>query len=230
MQSINPPLNEKENTNLKTQKLLHRLIISIAPILFFTIVFSWIFFPEKYFFFQEYVSQLGKYFSANYLSNLVSSIIFGIGFSICSTIFLVIAIIYFVKKELKHNVSKGIVCLIMAVGGALTAIPADHTTLRLLHGIGATLFIAGFGFLNFFLQMLRFTRKHRLKKPEKTPAFYWDLTMTIIVFFVASLFTFFYLLIIISSNDTLILLAQISQKLILIVNCIAIFFIDIEDM
>ena len=230
MQSETPTINEKENPNLKTQKFLQGLIITIAPILVFTIVLAWIFYPEKYLFFQEYVSQLGKYLSASSLPNLTSMIIFSTGFCISGAIFLAIAIIYFVKKDLENNVLKAIFSLIMAVGAFLTAIPAGLPTFGILHGIGAALFIAGFGILNFTLQMIRFTRKHRPMKPQKTPDYYRDLAITIIVFIALLIFAIFYSMKVITNSPVLQILAQTSQKLILIVDCIAIFFIDTDDM
>jgi len=232
MQSVTIPNQnvEDKGINYKIQRFLQGLIVTIAPILVFTIVFAWIFYPEKYLFFQEYVSQLGKYLSASSLPNLTSMIIFSAGFCICGAIFLAIAIIYFMKNELENNVLKGIFGLIMAVGAVLTAIPAGLPTWGILHGIGAALFIASFGILNFILQMIRFTRKHRPLKPEKTPAFHRDLAMTIIVFIALLIFAIFYSMKVITSSPVLQILAQTSQKLILIVDCIAIFFIDTDDM
>ncbi|MHA1557367.1 MAG: DUF998 domain-containing protein [Candidatus Heimdallarchaeota archaeon] len=230
MQSVTPTISEKENGKLKTQKFLHGLIITIAPILVFTIVLAWIFYPERYYFFQEYVSQLGKLTSANGIQNLTSLIIFSTGFCICGALFLVIAIIYFVKKELGNNILKGIFSLIMAVGAVLTAIPAGLPIYGILHGIGAALFIAGFGILNFILQMIRFTRKHQPLTPQKNIGFYRDLGMTIVVFIALLIFAIFYSMKVITSSPVLQILAQTSQKLILIVNCIAIFFIDTDDM
>ena len=43
MQSVTPTIDEKENGKLKTQKFLQGLIITLAPILVFTIVLAWIF-------------------------------------------------------------------------------------------------------------------------------------------------------------------------------------------
>lgn len=230
MQSATPTISEKENGKIKTQKFLQGLIITIAPILVFTIVLAWIFYPERYYFFQEYISQLGKYLSVNSLPNLTSLIIFSTGFCICGALFLVISIIYFVKKELDNNILKGIFSLVMAVGAVLTAVPAGLPSVGILHGIGAALFITGFGILNFILQMIRFTRKHRPLKPQKTPAFHRDLAITIIVFIALLIFAIFYSIKVITSSPVLQILAQISQKLILIVDCIAIFFIDTDDM
>ncbi len=230
MQSVTPTKIEKENGSLNTQKFLQGLIISIAPILIFTVILSWVFYPEKFIFFQEYVSQLGKFVSLNSLPNLTSLIIFSTGFCLCGVIFLVIAIIYFVKKDLENNIIKGIFSLIMSIGAILTAVPAGAQPLRLIHGIGAAMFIAGFGILNFILQMMRFTRKHRPLKPKKTPAFFRDLAITIIVFIALLFFAVFYSMKAITSNAVLQTLAQTSEMLILIIDCIAIFFIDTDDM
>ena len=154
---------EIDERTLKMQKTLKGLIISVAPILVLTITFAWIFYPEQYRFFQDYVSRLGAYYSTNSLSNLTSSIIFTSGFGLCGAIFLVIMIIYFVRRDFDFNIMKGIFSFLMVIGAGLTGIPQDHSTLRILHGIGAACFIGGFGILNFTLQMMRFTRKHKPK-------------------------------------------------------------------
>ena len=230
MKTANIVEKDTKKEPLPIQRVLKGLIITVAPTLALTIILAWIFYPERYYFFRDYVSRLGAYYSTNSLPNLTSSIIFTVGFSFCGFLFLIIMIIYFIKRELAFNYMKGAFCLLMVAGGALTSIPQDHPTLRILHGIGAALFIGGFGVLNFTLQMMRFTRRHRPKKFEKTKDFYWDLTITIFVFIALFIFAIFYSLKVITSSPVLQILAQSSQKFILIIDCIAIFFIDLDDM
>lgn len=80
----------------KTQKIMRYLYWSIIPILLVTIGLAIAFYPESYKFFQEFLSDLGGVNSIkNSFVNKTSSIIFSIGFSLCSAIGATLAILYF---------------------------------------------------------------------------------------------------------------------------------------
>ncbi|MHA1502765.1 MAG: hypothetical protein ACTSSB_13025 [Candidatus Heimdallarchaeota archaeon] len=204
-------IRNEENPELKTQKVLLGLYWSIAPIMFLTIGLAWGFYPEKFEFFYEFISQLGGLVSENNHENIISSRIMTVGFGLIGLIFLVTAIIYIFKPKLEYNKAKSALNFVMVIGSA---------------GI----FLVGFGFLNFVDQYLRFNRKHRKQESEKNRDYYRDYTMMIIVFVFLIIFVLSYVLRASVDHWLAQYPARISQKLILIVDCIAIFFLDVNDM
>ncbi len=219
-------------TDQKIQTILRLLVWSIAVVMILTIALAWWQYPESYNFFQDTISSLGGNFSISGLDNSISSMIFSIGISICGGIAFIVAMIYFFKNELFFNTGKAIIALFIVVGAIGISIPRDQGQLLILHGIGAIIFIGSFGIFNGVLQLLRYSHKHRPKKPEekKTLDFYLDLTMV----YLTGLSIIFYLIIfVLHLAFSIDLIGQghaLGQKIVLITSNIAIFFLDKDDM
>ncbi|MCK5299447.1 MAG: hypothetical protein KAJ76_11100 [Candidatus Heimdallarchaeota archaeon] len=213
----------------KLQKLLRILIWLMPIIITITIGLCWILYNGQYKFFQHFISALGAWQSG---ANVTSSVIFGIGFVLCGLDTLAIAIIYFLSPALRFKKAKGAFSLLLTIGAAGIAIPTDHPiqALSIIHGIGAFVFILGFTFFNFYAQIFRFVTKHRPKRPKRTWDFYMDIVMTGMVFGVFLIFILFYVLERVASGDVPVYLAELGQKLLLIIDFTAVFFLDKADM
>ncbi|MCK5158453.1 MAG: hypothetical protein KAR08_04820, partial [Candidatus Heimdallarchaeota archaeon] len=72
--------------------------------------------------------------------------------------------------------------------------------------------------------------KHRPKRPKRTWDFYMDIVMTGMVFGVFLIFILFYVLERVASGDVPVYLAELGQKLLLIIDFTAVFFLDKADM
>ncbi|NHJ38898.1 MAG: hypothetical protein FK731_02615 [Asgard group archaeon] len=220
------------DTKIRKSQITIRLIIwSIVPIVTITLGLAWAFYPESYEFIYEFISNFGRFYSFDLnLDNTTSMFIMSIGFGMIGFVSLIIAIFYFIRPVLKYNNFKGLLYIILFFGAIGIAVPADHPKLNIMHNIGAILFIFGFGMINFVSQLLRFIRKHDLKSSKKSLDFYLDIVIVAIVFTVMILLGIFYLLNnrfgIITPGIT----AQFWQKILLIVDFVAIFFLDIDDM
>ncbi|MBK5112097.1 MAG: hypothetical protein KGD59_04290 [Candidatus Heimdallarchaeota archaeon] len=214
----------------KLQKLLRILIWLVPVIVTITIGLCWAFYQERYDFFQEFISALGGRLSQEGHDNTTSSIIFTVGFAICGLDTLAIAIIYFLFPALRFNVAKGAFSLLLTIGAVGIAIPGINPTLHIIHGIGAFVFILGFTFFNFYAQIYRFVTKHRPKRPKRTWGFYADLVMTGLVFGAFLVFILFYVLERVASGNVPVYLAELGQKLLLIIDFTAVFFLDRVDM
>ena len=222
-------IDEVNNNNDKEyiRKFIRGLIFTLPIMIIVIIAFAWWQYPEPYEFFQEFVSNLGGRISENGHTNDVSSWIMVVGFSAIALIALVIAILYFIFRNLKYWYVKAPFSLFLTFGALGIAIPKDHPTLHLVHGIGAFVFILGFAMFNFSAQLLRFRRYW--PKPDKMPlGFYRDTTMTILVFAAMMIFLLFYLLERVATVPEF--LAELGQKIVLIVDCIAVYFLDNEDV
>lgn len=214
---------------VKLQKLLRILIWLIPVIVTITIGLCWVFYNGQYKFFRNFISALGGWQSG---ANATSSIIFGIGFVLCALDTLAIAIIYFVFPALRFNKAKGAFSLLLTIGAAGIAIPGDHPiqALSIIHGAGAFVFILGFTFFNFYAQIFRFVTKHRPKRPQRTRDFYADVVMTGLVFGAFLIFILFYVLERVASGNVPVYLAELGQKLLLIIDFTAVYFLDVDDM
>ncbi|MCK5047701.1 MAG: hypothetical protein KAS22_14035, partial [Candidatus Heimdallarchaeota archaeon] len=157
-------------------------------------------------------------------------IIFTVGFSIVGLNTLVVAIIYFIFPTLDFNIAKGFFNILLTIGAVGIAIPGINATLHIIHGTGAFVFILGFTFFNFYAQIFRFVTKHRPKRPKRTWDFYMDIVMTGMVFGVFLIFILFYVLERVASGDVPVYLAELGQKLLLIIDFTAVFFLDKADM
>jgi len=219
-------------TDQKIQTILRLLVWSITVVMVITIGLAWWQYPEPYDFFQETVSALGGTISTTGLDNKISSMIFTIGISICGGIALIIAVIYFIKKELFFNIGKAIIALFIAIGTIGIAIPRDYEQLLLIHAIGAALFIGAFGIFNGVSQLLRYSHKHRPKKPEekKTLDFYLDLSMVYLTGISILLYLIDFVLHTFFEVDIFVSGQALTQKIVLITSFVATFFLDRDDM
>jgi hypothetical protein len=215
---------------VKLEKLLRILVWLIPVIVTITIALCWIYYPERYDFFQEFISALGSRLSQEGHDNTTSSIIFTVGFSIVGLNTLAIAIIYFIFQMLDFNIAKGAFSILLTIGAVGIAIPGLNSTLHIIHGIGAFVFILGFTFFNFYAQVYRFVTKHRPKRPQRTWGFYADIVMTGLVFGAFLIFILFYVLERVASGNVPIYLAELGQKLLLIIDFTAVYFLDVDDM
>lgn len=211
----------------RTIKILFWLIV---PILILTLGLAFYFYPEEYKFAVHYISQLGGRLSyENGFDNLISSILMSVGFGFCALITFIVSILYF-TGDFSFKYLKGSLCLVIAFGASLTAIPEDKGNLLILHTIGAVLFILVFGVLNFILQLFRFIRKRQQIPKKKKFDYYLDATVVVVVI---AVIVFLSLLFVISeTTQNLIsrMLSIIFQKIVLIVSCFAILLLDTNDI
>jgi membrane protein YdbS with pleckstrin-like domain len=221
-------------TNPKISIILRLLIWAIAAVIALTIGFAWWQYPEPYNFFQDTVSSLGGNLSISGYDNATSAVILTIGFSLCSIIALSISLLYFFNKQLFWHTGKAIIALLMMIGGIGIAIPRDHPQFSILHGLGAMLFIATFGIFNGVLQLLRYSHKHRSKPKnpaeKKTFDFYLDLSLV----YLTLLSSLFYLVIHILAASFHVEVQWMStafaQKIVVIIACVAVFVLDLDDI
>ena len=215
---------------VRLEKLLRILVWLIPIIVTITIALCWIYYPERYDFFQEFISALGSRLSQEGHDNITSSIIFTAGFSIVGLNTLIVAIIYFIFPTLDNNVAKGFFNILLTIGAVGIAIPGINATLHIIHGTGAFIFILGFTIFNFYAQIYRFVTKHHPKRPQRTWGFYADVIMTGLVFGAFLIFILFYVLERVASGDVPVYLAELGQKLLLIIDFTAVYFLDVDDM
>jgi hypothetical protein len=220
-----------KSPEIRTQKAIRILYWFFGSVMLLTIAYAWIWYPEPYEFFQEYISNLGARISEHEsLPNSASSLIISIGFGICSLIALIIAIIYLFKPKLKFNYWKSLLNFLIFIGAIGVGIPKDQPKIHPLHGIGAALFMIAFGILNFVHQRLRFTRRYKPATFERTKDFYLDSITSVIVFVVLVFFIVFYFLGQLIESNALSIFATTYQKITLFVNFLAILILDLDDI
>ncbi len=167
---------------LRIQITIKNIFIVMAYILILTLFLAIFWYPERYFAFQEHISNLGGMESfTSKLSNTTSMNIMIVGFGVCCLLALSVSILYFTNKQLRGRIPKGILTLILAFGAAGIAVPLDHP-LRILHLTGAACFIGGFASFNAYLQISSTIRKHVKGWSEvgKGDAI-WDALLSLIV-------------------------------------------------
>ncbi|MHA1829089.1 MAG: hypothetical protein ACTSX6_10645 [Candidatus Heimdallarchaeaceae archaeon] len=221
-------MNEKEEP-LKIQKILRFLLYLFGAVIFFTIAAAWWRYPETYEFFKEAVSNLGGIQSETGFDNSISSLIMTIGFGIGGLVALAISIIYFVKKDLQFNIGKGILSLAIAAGAACVGMPLDHPQLHQVHYVGAAIFLLAFASFNFLSQLGRYYRKHGFFPEEKSFDFWLDFIIAWIALGAVVLFLIIFLLDHYLST-TLAISVPLAQKIVLIINFIAILIFNTNDM
>ncbi len=214
----------------RRHKAIRSLYWILVPFLVLTVGLAIFFYPEPYQFFKEYLSNLGGQLTVeNGYDNQISSILFSVGFGLCAGVTLVISMLFF-TSNFCYKYLKGSLNLVMAFGASLVSIPQDKGNLLVLHTVGAALFVAAFGILNFTLQLLRFIRKRQKIPERKSFDYYLDITMVSVVFIVILMLIVTFIPSEITKNPSLILLSIIFQKLVLIVDCLAILCLDLDDI
>ena len=214
---------------LKAQVALRIMLAVLGVVLVLTIGLAIWQYPEPYEFFGEHISNLGGIESDTNLNNYNSSLIMTIGFGVFAAISFSMSIIYFVSKRIKFNITKGVLTLAIAGGTAGVAVPLDHPTLDLWHYVGAALFILGFAAYNFVCQARRYYRKHTFFPEKKSFNFWIDFIFVWIVFAAFVMYMVVFLLIHFTSYNNM-LSGPIAQKIVLIVDLIAVIIFDIRDM
>ena len=214
------------------QNRMRWMVWSIMFLVILTIGLAWVFyaypFQEPYNFFKETISMLGGINSEQGFGNFPSYAIFTIGFLIVSVLSLVASILYLANSEdFEYGILKGILILMIAIGTFGTAIM--HDLMQIIHGIGAFMFVSGFGITNFVWQLLRYARK--LEQPPENrrwdfyldAVFVWILLASILVYFVFTAIYYFLGYLTFTYVAT-------SQKVLLICIIIATFLLDRDDM
>ena len=214
---------------LKIQIALRVLLAVLGVVLVLTIGLAIWQYPVQYEFFGEHVSDLGRTQTITLQDNFNSSLIVIIGFSLFAAISFAMAIIYFASKNLKFNITKGVLTLAIAGGAAGVAVPVDHSTLSQWHYVGAALFILGFAAYNFVCQARRYYRKHGFIPEKKNFNFWIDFIFVWIVLAAFVMYMVVFLLIHFTTYTNM-LSGPIAQKIVLIVDLIAVIIFDINDM
>lgn len=220
MREYNPPK--------RVQVAIKNLFIIMAYIMIVTFFLAIAYYPEKYLFFSEHISNLGGRYSSFGTLNATSMAIMMIGFGICGLLCLIVGILYFVNKDLHLRIPKGILSILLAVGAAGIAIPLDHS-LRLLHLAGAGLFIGGFAAFNALLQISSLINKKKDKVADVNKLdTIWDIILSaIVIIILLGYFTIFAL-------DWLAIgppyLGPMFQKAVVFAEILALYFIDNKDV
>ncbi len=214
---------------LRIQITIKNLFIFMAYFLTLTFFLAIAYYPEKYQFFSEPISNLGSLMSALGSANTTSMIIIIVGFSICGALFLIVSILYFLNRNLHMWHVKGVLSLITTFGIACDAIPADHPKLAVLHAVGAVSFMGGFAAFNAFVQISSSIKKWKEKQKviNKSDAI-WDIFFSIVV--IALLIGYFVLFALDSSNIDISLIDPIFQKIIIFAEILALYLIDNIDI
>ncbi len=214
---------------LRVQITIKNLFIFMAYFLTLTFFLAIAYYPEKYQFFSEHISNLGRIESVLGSSNTTSMIVIMVGFGLCATLFLTVAILYFLNRNLYMWHVKGVLSLITTFGIACDAIPSDHPKLKILHIIGASSFIGGFAAFNAFVQISSLVKKKKDKQKEISKAdTIWDIFFSIVV--IALLIGYFVLFALDASNIDISLIDPIFQKVIIFAEILALYLIDNIDI
>ena len=214
----------------KTLRYLYRLFL---PLMFSTLILAWALYPERYDWRYEYISDLGGLTSKNEgLNNIPASRVMSIGFGLIAAIALTIAIIYFVNKEaIKwRRIMLGIFNLIICIGAAGVGVPTKYPVIGRLHQIGAILFLFMFAITNMSLQGTRSRSKYQQRDDYRKTDFTIDITVAGFVIVAFLLLVVFYIVDEWQEVAALSSSAEVMQKVVLIVDCIAIYRLDVDDM
>ncbi len=214
---------------LRIQIIIKNIFIIMAYVLVLTLFLAIFWYPERYYAFQEHISNLGGTVSfTSSLPNTTSMYIMIFGFGICGLLALSVSILYFINKELRGRIPKGILSLVLAFGAGGIAIPLDHS-LRILHLTGAACFIGGFATFNAYLQLSSTIRKHVKGWSDvgKGDAL-WDAILSLIVLAILVVYFVFF------AWDQLVggiaPLGPLLQKITVFAMILAFYFIDSTDI
>jgi len=200
----------------------------MAYFLIVTIFLAIAYYPEKYQFFAENISNLGAFESRLFSPNTTSMYIFIVGFGICGAMALTVAILYFFNRYLHSWYIKGPLAIVLALGAAGVAIPKDHD-LSILHIAGAAMFIGGFAAFNAYLQITSSYRKHIKKEVEVSRAdTIWDIFLSVVVLVI--LLGYFTIFALDWLNIGAAFLGPVFQKVIVFAEILALYFIDNKDV
>ena len=212
----------------RVQIAIKNMFIIMAYFMIVTFFLAIAYYPQKYNFFAEHISNLGGIESSLGYGNYTSMLIMMIGFGVCGLLVLIVGILYFVNRDLHLWLPKGLLAVALAVGAAGVAIPLDHS-LRILHLAGAGIFIGGFAAFNALLQITSFLKK---RKDEIAEANIWDtiwdiILSSIVLIILLGYFTIFTL-------DWLSIgpsyLGPFFQKAVVFAEILALYFIDNKDV
>ncbi|MCG3222018.1 MAG: hypothetical protein H7641_11630 [Candidatus Heimdallarchaeota archaeon] len=212
----------------RVQIAIKNLFIIMAYFMIVTFFLAIAYYPQKYIFFAEHISNLGGIQSSLGYVNTTSMIIMMIGFGLCGSFALIVGILYFVNRDLHLWLPKGLLSVALAIGAAGIAIPLDHS-LRILHLAGAGIFIGGFAAINALLQISSFLKKRKDKIVDtSTWDTIWDIILSSIVLIILlGYFTIFAL-------DWLGVgphyLGPMFQKAVVFAEILALYFIDNKDV
>ncbi len=223
-------VDDRTTVYQKTLRYLYRLFL---PLMFSTLILAWALYPERYDWRYEYVSDLGGLTSKQEgLNNIVASRVMSIGFALVVAIALTIAIIYFINKEVIkwRRIMLGIFNLLITIGAAGVGIPTKHPVIGRFHQIGAMIFLFMFAITNMSLQGTRSRSKFKRRSEEKKTDFTIDITIAALVLFAFLLLCVFYIVDEWLGIAALSSSAEVMQKVVLIVDCIAIYRLDVDDM
>ncbi|NPD88921.1 MAG: hypothetical protein HGN29_09350 [Asgard group archaeon] len=212
----------------RVQIAIKNLFIIMAYFLIVTLFLAIAYYPEKYQFFDEHISNLGGFSSNLGAVNSNSMLIMMIGFGVCGLLVLVVGVLYFVNRDLHLWLPKGILSVALAIGAAGVAIPLDHS-LRILHLAGAGIFIGGFAAFNALLQISSLIKKRKDKADDVNKLdTIWDIILSaIVIIILLGYFTVFAL-------DWLgvgpLNLGPLFQKAVVFAEILALYFIDNQDI
>ena len=212
----------------RVQIIIKNMFILMAYFLIVTIFLAIAYYPEKYQFFSENISNLGAFLSRLLFDNTTSMIIFIVGFGICGAMCLGVAVLYFVHRDLHGWYVKGPLAIVLAFGAAGVAIPKDHS-FSILHTAGAAMFIGGFAAFNAYLQITSSYRKHIKKEIDVSRAdTIWDIVLSIFVLII--LFGYFTIFALDWLGVGAAFLGPVFQKVTVFAEILALYFIDNKDI
>jgi hypothetical protein len=236
---ITRQVKKQFDNTLGFQTTLQNLYRLFLPLIFTVLALAWAFYPESYELNTEFISDLGRIFSRDEgIRNLKSQITMSIGFGVISLFALTITSLYFfrfflLQKEKRNGTLiffKGFFNFLLAFGAFGIAFPTDSQIFSLLHGIGAGIFLFSFAVLNLLMQAVHSYSKWQIRKEEDVSDFTIDIVIAAIVLLALLLLIIFYIWNYLTA-DTLIESTAIKmQKIVLVVDSVAIWRLDIDDM
>ena len=207
------------------------LVWSIYIIMIITIVVSWVFYPQMYYFWEQPTSHLGGLRTLNAeMENFPSFVIFTCGFVIIGIIAIFTGSLYFNNtKQFQFAILKGVLLVIMGLGAIGIAIPHDYTPLIFYHQIGAFMFLSGLAALNAVFQVLHCLSKYGFHCEDKNLAYYVDYTFVVVLIIAAVLYygteVIFYL-----GPSRWWIRPPMMQKILLFTAIIAAGLLDLDDI
>ncbi|UYP43995.1 hypothetical protein NEF87_000280 [Candidatus Lokiarchaeum ossiferum] len=209
-----------------------------------TILNSMFHYPLPYKFWFEPISRLGGIHAYANAPNQTAGAIFASGMQYCTFIcvFLSFAYIYWEKvispidyqKDFKYHPNRCMIILTstMGLGAFLLGIPYDHTKLKLLHALGALIFIGSFSILNIIAQLHKRIRKKGNSNEISSGITLFEAILIVLIFIMMIVYLIAFMLFLMSKTPSIPLqyFNATSQKIILILCLVAIFNLDPDDV